>query len=93
MITKEDVKKIAGLAKINLNDSEIERYTHDLGQMLSFVEKLDKLDLKNVEPTSHAVSVTNVFREDEAKVSVVRDKVFETSPSVEDNLFKVPKII
>ncbi len=93
MLTKEDVKKIAGLAKIKLNESDLEQYATQLGQILSFVEKLDKLDLKNVEPTSHAVSVTNVFREDVSVVSEVNKKIFEQAPSEEDHLFKVPRII
>ena len=93
MISKDDVKKIAGLAKLNLPDAELDRYTRELGNILNFVEKLNKLDLKGVEPTSHAVSVTNVFREDVAKISKVNEDIFAQAPSAEDNLFKVPKII
>lgn len=92
-ITKEEVQKIASLSKLKLSEHELERYGRELGNILSFVEKLNKLDLKNIEPTSHAVSVTNVFREDIAKLSTVNQKIFEQAPSAEDNLFKVPKII
>ena len=93
MLTEKDVRKIAGLAKINLPDNEIDRYTRELGNILNFVKKLNELDLKGVEPTSHAVSVTNVFREDVAKISEVNKQIFEQAPSAEDNLFKVPRII
>ncbi len=93
MITKKDIQKIAGLAKLNLSDEEMDRYTRELGNILGFVEKLDKLDLTGVAATSHAVAVTNVFREDKAVDSGIQADVFEKAPSVEDNLFKVPRVI
>lgn len=93
MITKDDVKKIAGLAKLDLDEKEIARSTKELGDILKYVEKLNELDLKNVEATAHAVSVTNVFREDETKPCEVREKALKEAPETEDNLFQVPRII
>lgn len=93
MITKKDVAKVAGLAKLHLDEAELDKYTHDLGQILTLMDKLDELDLKDIEATSHAVEVTNVFREDEAKVSQAKEKVLRDAPQSKGTLFEVPKII
>lgn len=93
MISKSDVEKIAVLAKLSLTEEERVRYQKELSDILQFVEKLDNLDLENVEVTSHAVEVVNVFREDEAKPSTVRDKALEKAPATEGDLFKVPKVL
>ncbi|MBI2339047.1 MAG: Asp-tRNA(Asn)/Glu-tRNA(Gln) amidotransferase subunit GatC [Deltaproteobacteria bacterium] len=93
MITRDDVKKIAKLAKLSLDEKETERFTREMADILKYVEKLNELDLKNVEATSHAVSVTNVFREDEARQSPVHDKALEQAPSAEQNMFRVPRVI
>lgn len=93
MISRSDVQKIAALAKLSLDNTESERLTGELDQILKYVEKLDALDLKKVEVTSHAVEVTNVFREDEVKPCTIRDEVLNNAPESEDNLFKVPRII
>lgn len=93
MITKSDVQKIAGLAKLNLGEEDLERYTRELGNILGFVEKLNELKLDNVEATSHAVSLTNVFREDETKKSSTQTGAFSAAPAMEGNLFRVPKVI
>ncbi len=88
-----DVQKIAKLAKLALSDKDKDRYAKELGEIIHFVEKLNELKLDNIEPTSHAVEVTNVFRDDMAVVSPVSKKAFDTAPAVEDHLFVVPKII
>lgn len=93
MITKNDVKKIASLAKLSLSNSEMERMTKDMTQILEYVEKLNELDLKDVEATSHAVAVTNVFREDKVKPSPVKDEALKQAPEKEGNLFRVPRVI
>lgn len=93
MLSIKDVEKIAGLAKLSLADTEKERLTKELGQILEFVEKLGELDLKDVEATSHAVEVTNVFRSDEVASSSVRDQALEQAPEKDGNLFRVPRII
>lgn len=93
MISKEDILKIAKLAKLSLTEADKDRYTHELGQIIHFVEKLNELKLENIEPTSHAVEVTNVFRKDVAVISPVKEKALASAPKVEENLFQVPRII
>ena len=93
MITKQDVTKIATLAKLSLDEKETDRFTREMADILQYVDKLNELDLKDVTATSHAVAVTNVFRTDEAKQSPVREKALKQAPETEGGLFKVPRVI
>lgn len=93
MITKEEVNKTARLAKLNLQDEELQKLTRDLGNIVQYIEKLNQLDLTHITATSHAVDVSNVFREDEVVPSQIGEQVLKRAPEAEDNFFKVPKII
>ncbi|EKD41942.1 MAG: glutamyl-tRNA(Gln) and/or aspartyl-tRNA(Asn) amidotransferase, C subunit, partial [uncultured bacterium] len=93
MISESEVRKIAKLSKLQLNDDEIKVFAGELSKILGFAEKLDELDLKNVEATSHAVDMINVFREDKAVLSGVIESVLERSPDHDGPYFAVPKII
>lgn len=93
MINENDVLKLASLSKLKVSDEQIKPLTEQLGQILGFVEKLKDLDLKDIEATSHAVSVNNVFRKDEAIVSKDRDDALAQAPELEENQIKVPRII
>ncbi len=91
MITSKEVDRVAHLAKLALSDEEKARYGKELDGILTYMTKMDALNLDGVEPTSRAVNVVNVFRED---VAVVSDcNVFDSAPASEENLFTVPKII
>lgn len=92
-ISTQDVKKIAGLAKLSLTEEETMLYAEEMSKIIGFVEKLNELDLKNIEATSHAVSVTNVFREDGVNDFPQREKAFEQAPARDGSLFKVPRVI
>lgn len=92
MITKEDVKKTAHLAKLALQDGELQKLTRDLGNIVQYIEKLNQLDLTHITATSHAVDVSNVFRDDEVVKSQIGEEVLKRAHA-EDNLFKVPKVI
>lgn len=81
MITKKDVEYIAGLAQIHLKDDEIVKLTANLEGILGYVEKLSTLDVTNVEPTSHALPVKNVFRQDIVKPSFSRRGCFKDRPA------------
>ena len=78
MITLKEVEKIAHLSKLALSENEKQKFVTELGNILGFVEKLDQLDLKNVAATSHAVEVTNVFRDDK----IFMMPVLRNNPSV-----------
>ncbi|MDO8519769.1 MAG: Asp-tRNA(Asn)/Glu-tRNA(Gln) amidotransferase subunit GatC [Deltaproteobacteria bacterium] len=93
MLTAKDIQKIASLSKLALTPAESEKMTKELGNILHFVEKLEELKLEGVEATSHAVEMTNVFREDRAAASPVKEAALKAAPETEGNFFKVPKII
>lgn len=90
---KKDVKYIADLAKLHLNEVEIENYAQQLGVILGYMEKLNELDTSHVEPTSYILDSHNVFRKDRVKPSLDIKEVLNNAPSQEKNYFKVPKVV
>lgn len=92
-VTKKDVEKIAELAKLKFSDEELENFTPQMNEILSYMDKLNELDTEDVKPLSHPVEQINVFREDELKSSVSTEEALKNSPDKTDNHFKVPKVI
>uniref|UniRef100_A0A7C4AIH7 Aspartyl/glutamyl-tRNA(Asn/Gln) amidotransferase subunit C n=1 Tax=Thermodesulfovibrio aggregans TaxID=86166 RepID=A0A7C4AIH7_9BACT len=92
-ISKEQVKHIAMLARIELNEDEIELYQEQLSKILDYVEKLNEIDTTEIEPTSHVINLSNVFREDRIKPWLSRDEALKNAPDATDKFFRVPKII
>ncbi len=90
---KMDIEKVARLARIELSEEEKKMFGNQLEQVLAHMEQLNRLDTTGVEPTSHAIPMVNVFREDEVKRSVSKEEILEISPDQEDGHFKVPRII
>lgn len=88
-----DIDKIAELARLNLKPEEKAKLAGELSAILQYVKKLEALDTKSVEPTSHVLNIENVFREDEPKPSGVRDAVLDHAPLREGKFFKVPKVV
>jgi aspartyl-tRNA(Asn)/glutamyl-tRNA(Gln) amidotransferase subunit C len=92
-VTKKDVEYIANLAKLKLNETELENYTHDLNEVLAYMDKLNELDTSGIEPLSHPVEMLNLFREDKVKPSSNREEVLKNAPESTEEYFKVPKVI
>jgi len=92
-ITKEEVKKVAHLARLELNENEINNHAQQLEKILDYIRQLEKIDTNDVPCTTRAIEVTNVFRKDETKNSDCNEELLELGPSREDKYFKVPKII
>ena len=92
-ITSADVDKIAKLAKLVLSEDEREKFTSQLSDIISYVEKLNQLDTNDVEPLAHVNDLMNVFREDESRPSMAKEDVFKNSPQNDDEFFLVPKVI
>ena len=92
-ITKEEVKKVAHLARLELNKYEINNHAEQLEKILEYIEQLEKIDTDEVPCTTRAIEVTNVFRKDEKKNSDCAEELLELGPSREDRFYKVPKII
>ncbi|MCS7215463.1 MAG: Asp-tRNA(Asn)/Glu-tRNA(Gln) amidotransferase subunit GatC [Thermodesulfovibrio sp.] len=92
-ISKDQVKHIAMLSRLELNEEEIEIYQDQLSRILEYVEKLNEIDTTSVEPTSHVIEIKNVFREDQVKDSISREYALKNAPDSTDKFFRVPKII
>jgi len=92
-ITKDEVKHIAMLSRLELDEKEIELYQDQLSRILEYVEKLNEIDTTSIEPTSHVIELSNVFREDVVKESLAREEALRNAPQATDKFFKVPKII
>ena len=92
-INKEEVKKVAHLARLELNDHEINNHAEQLEKILEYIKQLEKIDTDGVSSTTRAIEVINVLRKDEKKNSDCTDELLELAPSREDKFFKVPKII
>lgn len=93
MISENDVKYIASLSRIHLKDEEVKVLQKSLESILHYVEKLKEVDVTNVLPTTHALAMQNVFREDIVKPSLTQKQVLELSIENHKGSFKVPKVI
>lgn len=93
MIDRDQVRKVAHLARLELTAAEEEQFTTQLNGILDYFEQLSELDVSNVEPTFRAIDVSNVTREDALQPYPDRDEILEGAPDRDDNFFKVPKII
>lgn len=92
-ISTEDVEHIAMLARLRLGDEEKELYRLQLSDILTYVQKLDELEIENVEPTSHVIPIRNVFREDTPGSSLPREEALRNAPQASEAFYQVPKII
>ena len=92
-VTIKDVEYIADLARLKFSKEEIENFTKQLNQILEYMEKLNELDTSNVEPLSHPVEGTNVFREDKVEESISREEALKNAPDSDDVFIRVPKVI
>jgi aspartyl-tRNA(Asn)/glutamyl-tRNA(Gln) amidotransferase subunit C len=97
-LSKNDVEHVARLARLALSEEEKERYTQQLGTILTYIEKMSALDTNNVPPTSHVLPLSNVWREDKVEPSTSAtlgspEEIIANAPEHEGPLFKVKKII
>ena len=92
-ITKDEVKKVAHLARLELNEHEINDHAKQLEKILQYIDQLEKIDTDGVPCTTRAIEVISVLRKDEKKSSDCTEEILDLGPSREDNYYKVPKII
>ncbi len=92
-LTREDVAHVASLARLHLSEAELDLFTGQLAEVLDHAADVASLDLAGVEPTAHAMAVTNVLRSDEPRACLDRDEVLGQAPAVEDHRFRVPRIL
>jgi aspartyl-tRNA(Asn)/glutamyl-tRNA(Gln) amidotransferase subunit C len=92
-ITRDEVKRVALLARLELSAEEENRLTEQLDSILQYMEKLGSLDTANVEPLAHAVEIANAFREDRVTNEPQPEVLLANAPDREKSFLKVPKII
>ena len=92
-ITKQDVEKVAKLARLAINDAEKDMFVRQLSQILTHVEKLNQYDTEGIEPTATILGQTNVFRDDVVRPSLPVDKALSNAPELTADWFCVPKIL
>lgn len=93
MISHEDVKYVAKLARLEVEPEELDRLATQLSSILEHVDKMSELDLSQVEPTTHVIGLSNVFRDDESRPSVEREEALANGPEIESGAFRVPPIL
>ena len=92
-IDRAAVDHIARLARLDLSDAERSRMETELAQILGHAERIQSLDLDDIEPTSHSIPLSNVTRPDEVRPSLTQQEALQNAPESEDGRFKVPRII
>jgi aspartyl-tRNA(Asn)/glutamyl-tRNA(Gln) amidotransferase subunit C len=93
VISRHDVEHVARLSRLALSDAEIEKMREQLAAILAHIDTLRALDTEQVEPTSHAVPMENVMREDEPTPSLPQDAMLANAPDRSADFFRVPRII
>jgi aspartyl-tRNA(Asn)/glutamyl-tRNA(Gln) amidotransferase subunit C len=89
-ITRDEVLHVARLARLELSDDEVERFTEQLSAILEAVAKVSELDLSEVEPTAHPLDLVNIWAEDVSRACLPRDEALANAPEREAGFFKVP---
>lgn len=92
-ISRKEVEYVAHLARLNLNENELVTMTKQLDNILSYVDKLEELDTEGVQPTTHAFSISNAFREDVVTPSLEQQSALKNGPDQDGESFNVPRII
>ena len=92
-LTRADVEHVARLARLALDDDEVEQFTRELAVILDHADQVASLDTADVPPTAHPVPLVNVFRPDEPLPCLDRDAVLAAAPDVYEGQFRVPRIL
>lgn len=90
---REDVAHVAALARLTLTEEELERFTDQLARVIDHARDVAALDVDGVAPTAHPLPLRNVLRPDEVRPSLAREDVLAGAPEVEDDRFRVPRIV
>ncbi len=92
-ISKDDVIKVSELARLEVKEEELDKFTEQLGNILEYIEQLNELDTNNVEPTSHVLNIATPLREDKVVEWLNIEEVLQNAPETEDDFFVVPQVI
>lgn len=92
-ISEQDIKTVASLSRLRIREDEKDDVLFQLNKILTYVENLQAIDTTNIEPTTYALPMQNVFRADVVKPSLDRELALSTAPLQEDGYFKVPRVL
>ena len=92
-LTRDDVEKVALLARLQFSDDELDELTAQLSQIVDYVEQLNQLDTDDVVPMAHAAELSNVFADDLVRESFPREQVLANAPKSDDECYRVPAVL
>lgn len=92
-ISKEEVLHVARLARLELNHAELDTFAEQIARILEYVDTLNQVDTTGVPPTTHAISLTNAFRDDEIHTHLEREQALGNAPAKEAGAFVVPRVV
>lgn len=92
-ITKEQVKYVANLARLNVSEAEVDELCTQMADIITFADALGEIDTAGIEPTNHAIKVENVLREDVVRPSYDRDEIIKNAPMKQAGCYAVPKVV
>ncbi len=92
MIGEDDVRYVAKLARLRVDEAEVERMTGELAKILAHIDKMSELDITGVPPTAHVLDVQNVTRPDKPLPSIPREEALRNAPAVSEDCFRVPRM-
>lgn len=92
-ISNKDVKEVADLARLEIEEEQLDKFTNQFENILKFISKLDELNTDDVDPTSHMLDMPTPLREDKVEEWLSQDEALKNAPQREDKFFGVPKVI
>jgi len=92
-ITKEEIDKLAHLSRLELSEGESQKMVEDMTKVLGFVEKINELDLVDIEPLTHVTQEVNILRKDELVQEITHEEALKNAPDANSDYFKVPKVM
>ena len=92
MIGEDDVRYVAKLARLRLEQADVERMTGELAKILGHIDKMSELDTADVPPTAHVLDVVNVMRPDKVRPGISREEALRNAPAVSSDSFRVPRM-
>ncbi|RJP75969.1 MAG: Asp-tRNA(Asn)/Glu-tRNA(Gln) amidotransferase subunit GatC [Desulfobacteraceae bacterium] len=92
-ITKNDIIHVADLARIEIDEVSLDKLTEQIGRILEYVDTLNQAETNSIQKTSHAITLTNAFREDITREYLTNDQALSNAPEKENGAFVVPKVV
>ncbi len=92
-LTRDDVAKVASLARLQFDDADLDTITQQLGSIVDYIGLLSEVDIEGVEPMAHAVELFNVFSDDEPRKSLDREEALANAPKRDEECFRVPAML